>query len=80
MLVLEVLPVEQNRNTPDVKYFIGKDLSWNDLETSFYFRQIEASLLLDSLVSLSSLVSAAHLALSLPLLFLNPQSGTRTWL
>ena len=32
----------------------------------------EASLLLDSLVSLSSLVSAAHLALFLYLLFLNP--------
>ena len=26
-LVLDVLPVKQCRNNPDVKYFIGKDLS-----------------------------------------------------
>ena len=32
-LVLEVSPVKQSRNNPDVKYFSGKDLSSNDLET-----------------------------------------------
>ena len=26
-LVLEVSPVKQSRNNPDVKFFIGKDLS-----------------------------------------------------
>ena len=29
-LVLEVSPVKQSMNNPDVKYYIGKDLRWQE--------------------------------------------------
>ena len=48
-LVLEVSPVKQSINTPDVKYFIGKHLRWQgNLETSVYFRQTKLIFSYDS--------------------------------